>query len=85
LSITIEAAMSSWWNYRVGYKGSDWGIYEVYWEDGRITGVSVNSVVPTCESRSDLLEMMKVLQKACEEEPLDIDDLSRGDSSARRK
>lgn len=60
------------WTYRIGHNAGDWGIYEVYVDGERVTGVSESSVVPTGESREDLLATLELLLEASRKEPLDI-------------
>lgn len=53
----------------------EFGIYEVYYDDnGQIKWWTENSMVPTCQSEKGLLEEMKIMERAFEQETLIYED-----------
>jgi hypothetical protein len=62
------------WNYRVMRRGTDYGIYEVYYnESGEPTSVSDESVVPTAESPDELRDRLNMVLEAFGQKELDFD------------
>ena len=63
------------WNYRVMVRGGRYAVYEVYYEDGRITNCSAEPTYPTGESPQDLAEEFERCRRALMEPVLDYETL----------
>ena len=61
------------WNYRIGKNGSDFGIYEVFYDDdNRIQGWTAESLVPTCDSAEGLREELTLMMRALDADVIDV-------------
>lgn len=61
------------WNYRVGKNGSDFGIFEVFYDDdNRIQGWTEESLVPTCGSVDGLREELNLMMRALDAAVVDV-------------